>query len=217
MTKPLSFSLLRTAWPVLGLVVLAVAGFFHISQPADANNSSLNQAVNRGDYTQVSRLLNQGANPNGYSSSMREGSLLHTAVLKGDVENTRLLLERGANPNTSNGRGITPLYDAVARDQVQIVTLLLNHGANPNSEAAGVPPLHKAIERDRVSIVRLLLERGADPNTPDAYGKTPMDYARKHNQVAIQQLLQQFGAGGQTYGTPRPHTPGRYHEGSEGY
>jgi ankyrin repeat protein len=175
-------------------------------------NDSLYNAVNKGDYTRVSTLLNQGANPN---SNVSEGSLLHIAVLKNDVENVRVLLERGANPNIANGKGITPLYDAVARDQVAIVQLLLNHGANPNIESRNVSPLHKAIERDRVAMVQLLLERGANPNVRDSYGLTPLQYAQKHNQASIQKLLMQYGGGNQAYTTPQPtNYPSRYHHGS---
>jgi uncharacterized protein len=199
-----------TLLSVLCLAVSTLVVQAYSSQQASSNG--LYNAVNKGDYTRVSTLLNQGSNPN---TTFSEGGLLHIAVLKNDVETVRLLLERGANPNTANAKGVTPLYDAVSQDQVSIVQLLLNHGANPNIESRQVSPLHKAIERDRVALVQLLLERGANPNVEDAYGLTPLEYAKKHNQASIQRLLMQYGGGNASYNTPSSsNLPGRYHNGS---
>lgn len=132
-----------------------------------------------------------------------------------------LLLQRGANPDQRcpNGKygGETPLIRAVLNRKPALVRLLLAHGADPNlavprradvvgrslSTGPEVPPgpesqagsgdvaLHVAALKGYASIARLLLVHGGNPNVKDAYGRTPLELARKESRGNVVKLMEE--------------------------
>ena len=54
----------------------------------------------------------------------------------------------------------------------------------------GSTPLHDAARYGYLKIVRLLLEYGANINAKDMFGKTPLDFAKRRNQLEVVEKLE---------------------------
>jgi ankyrin repeat protein len=119
------------------------------------------------------------------------------AIINAHYEVAALLLEKGADPNLSDIAGMGALYAAVDMNSMQWV------------QGRPAPILHDRL--DGVDLVRILLEWGADPNVQlkshplkrhhDAgttlnfgQGATPLMRAARTNDVAVMQILLDFGA-----------------------
>lgn len=131
----------------------------------------------------VALLLSAGANPN---STSGDYSPLISAISYAE-NSVRPLLEAKADPNFRPQRGTFPIISALdPKVSPETVRMLLEAGANPNvlgfPQASGVrlSAIETAISyRDRTKL-ELLLKHGADPNRRNAYGRTPLEYARAH-------------------------------------
>jgi len=112
-------------------------------------------AVRRGDYEAVRRLLAQGADPN--LRDERGFTPLHIASAKGLVDVAELLLMSGADPNAAGEAGVTPLHLAVLNGNADLVLLLLEHGADPAArDVGGKTPRDLASETGRHDLAQLL-------------------------------------------------------------
>jgi ankyrin repeat protein len=70
------------------------------------------------------------------------------------------------------------------------VRLLIAQGADVNMEqAGGYTPLHQAAAAGNAELTEILLEAGANPSNLCHQGKTPADYARERNHVAVLEQL----------------------------
>mmetsp|Transcript_6133 Transcript_6133/g.17118 ORF Transcript_6133/g.17118 Transcript_6133/m.17118 type:complete len:221 (-) Transcript_6133:162-824(-) len=105
------------------------------------------RAIVRGDYSQLSLLLEAGFDASG--EYLENGSPLHVAALHGQLQAARLLLSRGrADPAKCTRSGLTPLDIAAKQGNGPMVTLLQRAaarlaGANDNSakaNATAAPP-----------------------------------------------------------------------------
>jgi hypothetical protein len=83
-------------------------------------------AVGRDNLAEVTRLLDEGADPN---YEKRDNESIYTSPLKyaRTTEIANLLIDRGANPNASGTLSV-----AVFGSPLEVVELLLRRGANPN-------------------------------------------------------------------------------------
>lgn len=152
-------------------------------------NSPLILAARKGHVEIVKLLLDHGANPN--ARFRCAGPALVSAASDGKAQVVRFLLERGVNVNARDCEQETALMSAARRGHGAVVELLLKKGANLNAvNAGGQNALMLAASTGREDVVRALLKRGADPRSRDKSGKTAIDYASKHRQTRVLDLLE---------------------------
>ncbi len=102
------------------------------------------------------------------------------------------LLELGADVNAvaTNGTNIQALHAAVARNNTVLCKLLLEQGANVNAkQTQGVTALHSAVHRGSLELVKLLVSYQADTSAKMDNGDTPITIAKRENQTAILDFL----------------------------
>ena len=156
---------------------LALSGCVSIPQ------TPLNKAVQSGDMRQVERLLEAGADVNGYDF-LRQTPLLF-AVVGNHQDIVELLIARGAKVNFLSSGG-TPL--CFARNP-NMAELLIAHGADVNARhSSGSTPIFFPWNDD---VARVLIVHGADVNARNKSGSTPLFYASKR---VVAELLIQNGA-----------------------
>lgn len=93
--------------------------------------------------------------------------------------------------------GFTPVGLAAFFGHPEAVRFLLERGVDVHAVARNamrVQPLHAATAARSAESVRLLLEAGADPDAEQQEGYTALMVARRHDDVAIVELLLAHGA-----------------------
>lgn len=105
-----------------------------------SKNNSLDERTNgdrllfcviKGDFQEVQRLINEGADVNYQNSPLRNGTLhANQMVKKEDLEILKYLLDKRANVNMQNSEGSTPLKHAVVGNRVESIKILLKYGAD---------------------------------------------------------------------------------------
>ncbi|WP_265027666.1 ankyrin repeat domain-containing protein [Wolbachia endosymbiont (group B) of Chorthippus parallelus] len=146
-------------------------------------NEALFDAVEQGEYAQVQKYLDNGADPNSLSGN--DWTLLHRAAEKGHLLIASLLVERGASIDAENSDGDKSLHIASQYGHINIVKLLLNGKVNDKGKD-NKTPLHYAAESNHFEVVRYLVgEKGADINLKDADGDKPMHLAAKNGHTDI--------------------------------
>lgn len=167
---------------------------------------NLYRAIHTGDWDQVKRHLNQGAD---LTQRDPEGNLpLHVAARDGRLVIARSLVEHGADVNALNDRGQTPVLIALLNGKIKLGEMLMDHGAREDPQsllfalaeegvadrdgialllregadinalnANGRTPIHIAVANDQVLLAARLLRAGADVNRPDSGGRTPLAFA----------------------------------------
>lgn len=142
--------------------VRAIKSFYQCF--TQANERKLRLAASTCNIELVTKLLNEGTNPNNFDEHGR--SPLHLASCRGYVDIVEKLLEYNANPNVQDTLGNTPLHLAVisanSRNFNKVTRLLLRHGANSRAlDRGGKTPI-QLIE----SKVKLMKSRCKNP-TPE--------------------------------------------------
>src|SRR5215208_2637515 len=99
------------------------------TDPKQALNSQLYEAVRKGDAAAVTSLLDRGADVN---AKFRYGTTaLFKAAERGNAEIAKLLLERGADPKVKDTfYQATALTWALDGNHINVVRLLLEKGAD---------------------------------------------------------------------------------------
>lgn len=163
--------------------------------------SNLIEVARIGDYLEVDRYLNKGADVN---CRDKDGltPLIWTAI-QGHEEVARLLLERGGDVEAKNRNGDTALMWASLMGHRGVVELLLDHGANadlgePNS---GVTALMAAAAKGHADVAQVLVEKGAAVDATDRNGNTALTQASVRGYSEVVDLLL---AGGATFNGARP-------------
>lgn len=151
-------------------------------------------AANKGEFTAVQNLLDQGAPINCVSLFY---TALQWAILKQHPKVARLLIEKGADVNQLNEHGTTALHEA-AMGMPEIVELLINRGAEVNrADRAGDTALLFAVSRDHLEVARLLIDAMLKPTKEqkqtvtaliDSLKKTKTN-ARDTNKLIIENLI----------------------------
>ncbi|ELU04008.1 hypothetical protein CAPTEDRAFT_58961, partial [Capitella teleta] len=94
--------------------------------------------------------------------------------------------------------GSSALHFACAQGNLHMARFLLENDSDVNRrDHSGKSPLHFAflnVKRQKLLDAFVLLSRGADPNAIDDKGNAPLHYAIQNKQVAIADLLIEFGA-----------------------
>jgi len=128
---------------------------------SESNDRALFEAAERGDISNIERLLNAGAKVN--CTLDGDGTPLMGAANSGNVEVVRLLLDRGADPNLGVSGDGNPLIIAAREGHLAVVALLLDRRADPNRAVLGDGnPLIMAAREGHADVVALLLDHGAD-------------------------------------------------------
>ena len=169
----------------------------------------------------VKLLLDHGANP---SANSPDGATpLSEAATAGDEAAIRTLIERGADARGAGLVALNPamraqcsqcvdmLVASVSRDKLRTallsltspladarsVKLLLDRGADINArdaEGRTAPMIAASFEPVAVDTVKLLIDRGADVNATSAKGQTALDFAKRHGDTPLADLLIKAGA-----------------------
>jgi ankyrin repeat protein len=184
--------------------------------------TSIQDAARKGDFQEVKRQLDAGANVNSETFRMRR-TALHEAAGFGHLEIVKLLLERGADPNIREESGTPPLAFAAYGGYIEIMEILIAHGAKPGDRSVmelaakggrvesvttlldhgadinvkvtdEYTPLGTAVSHRRRELVNFLLAKGANVNARAIYGATPLFVAYWNNDPVIGRILLEHGA-----------------------
>lgn len=149
--------------------------------------SLLLQAIRQGDKNKVIKLIKDS--PNLIDGQTKTVPLI-AALSAGKLGIAQVLIEHGADVNKLDAEAQTPIYIAVIKNYPTIVKLLLDYGADPLLAPGGISLLHEAAQTGKNAIVQLLASRrSSDLNNKDKFGKTPLMYAIKRNNLPLVRLL----------------------------
>lgn len=138
--------------------------------------SSLFDAVVKGDESTVIHVLALGASVNGPDSTGL--TALHWASASSDAETlVPMLLARGAKINARDINGVTPLHLHAAQGRCFGAACLLHQGADPNLQTKDTlsSPLHFAAAHQQANVARLLLAYGAKTGLLNSKGQRAKD------------------------------------------
>jgi ankyrin repeat protein len=124
----------------------------------------LHFAAQDGDFAEVTRLLNEGHEPNVFDELGK--TPLHYAAERGNLDVMRLLLASGADVNAHDERviGNTVLRDIASNCSFEVARILIDAGADPTIPGwMLLTALDKSQERKKPEGVRVhqLLEQAA--------------------------------------------------------
>ncbi|GMU19141.1 MAG: hypothetical protein AMXMBFR12_03330 [Candidatus Babeliales bacterium] len=148
---------------------------------------------------QIQQAVNEGADPNIF---IEDGFFKDITLLNGlfgmdsmvdEGKLISILLQKGANPNLWVYE--SPLHCACRKGYIMIVRQLIEHNAKVDAKTLqGVSPLMVAVENKFLGIAHVLLQHGAlgDIDFVDAWGKTPLSFARKNNLTDMVTLLEDY-------------------------
>ena len=182
------------------LHLAASMGHKEVAELLIAEGANVNAKSNNGatpldftvyhEATEVADLLRENGGKSGAEDS------IHVAATFGIVKFVKQHLAAGVDANTKNLNGSTPLHNAAANAETEIVALLINAGADVNAmDDKGETPLWTAVSiaaiiysekaglKEYKDVIELLIDSGADVNAK-ANGKTPLDLAKPHSEIA---------------------------------
>jgi len=147
------------------------------SQPPRQAQSGLVFAAQRGDMTEVTRLIQGGQDVNQVDpQSMR--TALHWAAKNNNMELMDALLAAGAMIEATDRTGRSALALAAESGSLDAIRRLIEAHADVNArdQLSGTPILWAA-GLGSADAVQALLDAGADPNIADGNGMTPLIWA----------------------------------------
>ena len=186
---------------------------------SSCTTTRLNWSAERGDYVEVKKLIEEGADVN--AQDKQGFTALMIASKEGNIEIAKLLIEEGANVNAEDEMGFTALMLASRNGHIAIVKLLIESGADINAKVRLVSyhtesvsiwgsifgggeirryyinpstALMAASSEGHTEIVKLLIESGADVCFRDEEGFTALKWASSEGHIDIVKLLREAGA-----------------------
>jgi ankyrin repeat protein len=182
-------SFLVSPWPVIVVAVWLIAGTI-----ASGAETTLLDAVERGDRAAALRLLATGADPN--APGPDGTTAVMWAAANGDVELVRALIKAGANVGLKNQFGTSALTEAAIIGSAPVIDVLLKAGADPNTRnPEGETPLMAVARGGNVAAARLLIEARADVNARETWGgQSALMWAAAQSQADMVKLLASAGA-----------------------
>jgi ankyrin repeat protein len=174
------------------VIVLGVA--FAAISVASAAESTLLDAVERGDRATALSLLAKGADPN--APGPDGTTAIMWAAANDDIELVRALIKAGADVTSKNQFGTSAITEAAIVGSAPVVDALLKAGADPNTKnPEGETPLMAVARSGKVGAARLLLEARADVNAKEDFGgQTALMWAAAQGQAEMVKLLASNGA-----------------------
>lgn len=166
--------------------------------PTENANEALHESAAAGDISGVWAALEANANVN--SLSRTQQTALSVAVEAGHLPVVRMLLEMCADPNLADLRNGAPasypLMVAASKTAKEVrddlLQLLLASGAEVNqTNVMGQTALMSAAERGHLDALRLLSGANANLDVQDLLGQSAIAYAKKSEQAAAIEFLQQ--------------------------
>lgn len=155
-------------------------------------DARLVKAVNESDWPVVSRLLQEGANPN---VLVEEDPVIFDVVRSAPGEIVQLALEKGAGANARDQFGDTPLVCAARFGRRDAALALIRNGGELNAIGYnGETALIAAAREGNAEIVTLLVENGAQLNLTDELQRTALVHAAKEGHFAVADYLLAMGA-----------------------
>ena len=130
---------------------------------------------------------------------------LFHAAWGGHIRLAKLLVQHGANVNEKDHSGETPIHGAAGWGRAKMVSWLISKGAEVNVLCHGYTPLHWAAQNGTGVVAKLLLDAGAMLDAKDHLGVTPLERARKSNNLPFIRVLEQHLA---RCSTRTPHKRG---------
>jgi len=155
------------------------------TDPKQALNDQLFEAVRKGDAAAVTAVLDKGADVN---AKFRYGTTaLFKAAERGNAEVTKVLLERGAELDIKDTfYGATALSWALQNDHMNVVSLLLAKGAEGADDV-----LMTGVRGNKPEVVKLALDSGKiKPEVLTA----ALAFSMNANTTALTDLLKNAGA-----------------------
>ena len=161
----------------------------------DTPPSPLHSAVNEGNYDEVKRLVEEGADKDQVEDHWTP---LVAAVTKGHAAIVYYLVEQGANKDIPDEDGRTPVFLAVLHRRFEITKYLVEQGADIDrgmtQDYVGFNPLMVAAGRGDLEYVQLMVEHGADKEKTNWKGWTPLYYAAYNDSIPVVKYLIEQGA-----------------------
>ncbi len=166
-------------------------------------NKDLLAACNTGNFSDVKRLLDKGANvlfQDGATHHMYgddENGPLHIAARANHIDIVKLLVEKKAKIDSKNRKKQTPLHLAIYGGELSIVELLVSNGANLEGvDIDGGTPLSWAAYLGNLEILKYLVEIGARLDTKDYNNSFPLHWACYNGKITVIEYLLNSGACG---------------------
>ena len=160
-----------------------------------ANESTVADAVMRGDKTAIRSLLKQGADVN---APQGDGmTALHWAARQGDAETAKMLIHAGANVRAATRLGgYTPLLLASEAGDAATIDALVGAGADPKgATSAGATALMLAAASGKTAAVKTLIAHGADVQAREPVRhETALMFAAANNRLEAIKVLLDAGA-----------------------
>ncbi len=124
---------------------------------------------------------------------------LDQACDNGNLEAVKVLIEKyGGDVNSKMTVGIgTIIYSAASSNNAELVDWLLEHGADPNYTANGCNAcyaLQRAAHKNNLAMVKTLVEHGGLINGLNAFGVSPLTYAKMGGSQEVIDYLKSQGA-----------------------
>ncbi|MCK6484499.1 MAG: ankyrin repeat domain-containing protein [Phycisphaerae bacterium] len=156
---------------------------------ADSMKKAVSNAAEKGNASELQRLITDGADIN-HRSGMTGATALHDAAALNKPGMAHLLLTHGADIAAADDRGKTALHDASWYDHTDVAKMLLDKGADVDAvDRNGRTALHDAAEAGSEEAIQLLLNRGANVHAIDDYGRTAEQLARLRGNLEMAEIL----------------------------
>ncbi len=128
--------------------------------------SELLKAVEEGNFREVKRLIESGADVNerNWRKNLGDVTALHLAVRSDSLEMVKYLVDHGAKVTREDSRGVNSvLLRACLKGNHVIVDYLLQHGATEDLNTPALSsPLYIACSRGHTAVVQTLLKYNVD-------------------------------------------------------
>lgn len=175
---------------VLSLIVFVIFLTFGLNSSADSTsfNNPIVDASDKGDFTEVKRLLKTGLNPD--SEGDFGVTALMRAAFRGHTEIAEFLIKSGAYVNSSDIGGDTPLHMAARSGNPEMVKLLLHYDASVNStDNQKWTPLMRAIMSKNAEVTSILVNNDADLNIKNNIGNSSIVQAAISGKESVMKVL----------------------------
>ena len=154
---------------------------------ADRIGTGLMIAAWQGNLPMMELFVARGADVN-RTNALGEDALMH-ASLRGRREAVQWLFEHGARLG-SGPRRWTALHYAAFSGHTDVAAYLVTRGADINARSTnGSTPLMMAVYEGHEAAVRELIGLGADRSLRNDYDEGALDWAFKHERLAIARLV----------------------------